>query len=85
MSVVRLVQFTDTHLQADAASTMRGTNTLETLRRTLSAARETIAAAERNGAPLPSLHSAKFAPVPEPAIKTGVTALAATAFDLLGK
>ena len=46
---------------------------------------ETISAAERNGAPLPSLHSAKFAPVPEPAIKTGVTAMAAAAFDLLGK
>ena len=46
---------------------------------------ETIAAAERNGTPLPSLHSAKFAPVPEPAIKTGVTAMAAAALDLLHK
>ena len=44
---------------------------------------ETIAAAERNGTPLPSLHSAKFAPVPEPAIKTGVTAMTAAALDLL--
>jgi len=46
---------------------------------------ETIAAAERNGTPLPSLHSAKFAPVPEPAIKTGVTAMTAAALDLLHK
>ena len=44
------------------------------------------AAAEsaRNGTPLPSLHSSKFAPVPEPTLKTGVAALTAAALDLLG-
>lgn len=38
----------------------------------------------RNGTPLPSLHSSKFAPVPEPTLKTGVAALTAAALDLLG-
>ena len=38
----------------------------------------------RTGAPLPSLHSSKFAPLPEPTLKTGVTALIAAALDLLG-
>ena len=33
---------------------------------------------------LPSLHSAQFRPLPEPTIKTGVTALIATVLDLLG-
>jgi len=37
------------------------------------------------GKPLPSLHSSVYAPAPEPAIKTGVQAMAATALDLLGK
>lgn len=46
---------------------------------------EKIAESQRTGAPLPSLHSSKFAPVPEPTIKTGVTALTAAAFELLGK
>ncbi|HYD83632.1 MAG TPA: amidohydrolase, partial [Opitutus sp.] len=41
--------------------------------------------AQRTGAPLPSLHSSKFAPDPEPTIKTGVTVLTATALDLLAK
>jgi amidohydrolase len=40
---------------------------------------------QRSGAPLPSLHSNKFAPVPEPTIKTGVTAMTASALDLLAK
>jgi hippurate hydrolase len=34
---------------------------------------------------LPSLHSSKFAPVPEPTIKTGITAVTAAALDLLAK
>ena len=34
---------------------------------------------QRTGVPLPSLHSSKFALLPEPAIKTGVTALTAAA------
>lgn len=46
---------------------------------------EKIAESERTGVPLPGLHSAKFAPVPEPTIKTGVTAMTAAALDLLAK
>jgi amidohydrolase len=41
--------------------------------------------AQRTGAPLPSLHSSKFAPAPEPTIKTGVTVLTAAALDLLAR
>ena len=44
-----------------------------------------IAESERTGTPLPSLHSGKFAPVPEPAIKTGITAMTAVALDILKK
>jgi hippurate hydrolase len=44
-----------------------------------------VAESQRTGAPLPSLHSNKFAPVPEPTIKTGITAMTAAAFDLLGR
>jgi len=40
---------------------------------------------QRTGVPLPSLHSSKFAPVPEPTIKTGITALTGAALDLLAK
>ncbi|MDZ7289904.1 MAG: amidohydrolase [candidate division KSB1 bacterium] len=36
------------------------------------------------GEPLPSLHSSQFAPLPEPTIKTGVTAMTAAVLDLLG-
>jgi hippurate hydrolase len=43
------------------------------------------AESERTGIPLPSLHSSRFAPLPEPTIKTGVTALTAAALELLGK
>jgi hippurate hydrolase len=39
----------------------------------------------RGGKPLPSLHSPIFAPVPEPTIKTGVTAMTAAVLELLGK
>jgi hippurate hydrolase len=39
----------------------------------------------RSGKPLPALHSSYFRPDPEKTIKTGVTALAAAAFELLGK
>ena len=46
---------------------------------------EKVAESERTGIPLPSLHSSKFAPVPEPTIKTGVTAMTAAALDLLKK
>ena len=44
-----------------------------------------IAESTRTGTPLPSLHSDKFAPVPEPTLKTGVTALTAVALDILKK
>ena len=45
--------------------------------------REVYAAAKKNGTALPSLHSSRWAPDPELTIKTGVTALTATALDLL--
>jgi hippurate hydrolase len=40
---------------------------------------------QKTGAALPSLHSAFFAPLPEPTIKTGVTTLAAVVLELMGK
>jgi hippurate hydrolase len=46
---------------------------------------EKIAESRRTGAPLPSLHSSKFAPVPEPTIKTGITAMTAAALELLAR
>jgi amidohydrolase len=39
----------------------------------------------KTGMPLPSLHSSRFAPLPEPTIKTGVKAMTAAALDFLGK
>jgi len=47
---------------------------------------EKIAAAKKPGAPpLPSLHSSKFAPVPEPTIRTGVIAMTSAVLDLMKK
>ncbi len=46
---------------------------------------EKVAESARTGVALPSLHSSKFAPVPEPTIKTGITAVTAAALDLLAK
>jgi hippurate hydrolase len=46
---------------------------------------EKIAESSRTGTPLPSLHSSKFLPVPEPTIKTGITATTAAVLDLLAK
>lgn len=46
---------------------------------------EAIAESRRTGVPLPSLHSSKFAPVPEPTIKTGIAAMTAATLDLLPK
>jgi hippurate hydrolase len=43
------------------------------------------AEAARTGTPLPSLHSALFAPDRGPAIRAGVTALTAAALELLGR
>ncbi len=48
-------------------------------------AAERIAESRRTGVPLPSLHSSRFAPVPEPTIKTGIAAMTAAALDLLAK
>ncbi len=48
--------------------------------------KERIAESRRaGGKPLPSLHSSIYAPLPEPAIKTGVKAMTAAALDLLGR
>ena len=41
--------------------------------------------AKKTGAPLPGNHSALFAPLPEPTMKTGITAMSAAALDLLAK
>lgn len=46
---------------------------------------KTLQESERTGKPLPTLHSPFWAPVPEPTIKTGVTAMSAAALDLLAK
>ena len=44
-----------------------------------------VEASARSGAALPSLHSSKFAPLPEPTIKTGIAAMTGAALDLLAK
>jgi amidohydrolase len=44
-----------------------------------------IADAHKRGVPVPSNHSAFFAPVPEPTIKAGITAMSAVVLDLLAK
>jgi amidohydrolase len=41
--------------------------------------------AEKTGETLPSLHSPFFVPLPEPTIKTGVSAMSAAALELFGK
>ena len=41
--------------------------------------------AKETGVALPSLHSALFAPLPEPALRTGVRAMTAAVLDLLKK
>jgi hippurate hydrolase len=46
-------------------------------------AEERVQQSVRDGVPLPSLHSSLFSPLPEPAIKTGVTAMTAAVLDLL--
>ncbi|MDQ6626691.1 MAG: amidohydrolase [Verrucomicrobiota bacterium] len=43
------------------------------------------AEAKKSGAPLPSLHSSKFAPVPEPTIRTGIIGMTSAVIDLLKK
>jgi hippurate hydrolase len=46
---------------------------------------ELIAESERTGKSLPTLHSSEFAPLPEPTIKTGVTAMTAAVLELAGQ
>jgi len=46
---------------------------------------EKIQDAKEKGTRLPSLHSSEFAPLPEPAIRTGVKAMTAAVEDLLAK
>ena len=44
-----------------------------------------MAESKKTGEALPSLHSSKFAPVPEPTIRTGVIGMTATVVDLMKK
>jgi amidohydrolase len=44
---------------------------------------EKIMESKMTGIPLPSLHSSKFAPVPEPTIRTGIVAMTAAVLDLM--
>ncbi len=44
-----------------------------------------ITESNEKGTALPSLHSSKFAPVPEPTIKTGVLAMTAAVMDLFNR
>jgi hippurate hydrolase len=46
---------------------------------------EKVAAAARTSQALPSLHSSKYHPLPEPSLRTGVTAMTAAVLDLLRK
>lgn len=41
------------------------------------------AQSKKDGTPLPSLHSSKFAPVPEPTIKTGLIGMVSAVLDLM--
>ena len=43
------------------------------------------AQSKKDGTPLPSLHSSKFAPVPEPTIKTGMVGMVSAVLDLMKK
>jgi hippurate hydrolase len=43
-----------------------------------------IAESERTGIPVPSNHSATFAPVPEPTLTTCVTSMTAAILELMG-
>ncbi len=46
---------------------------------------EVLKESERTGKPPPSLHSSRWAPVPEPTIKAGITATCAAVLELLPK
>ncbi len=45
---------------------------------------ERIAESERTGVPVPSNHSATFAPIPEPTLKACVTSMTAAVLELMG-
>jgi amidohydrolase len=47
--------------------------------------KESVTESIKTGKTLPSLHSSKFAPVPEPTLKTGVTAMSAAVLELVGR
>jgi hippurate hydrolase len=40
---------------------------------------------KETGTPLPSLHSALFAPLPEPTLRTGIKAMTSAVLDLMKK
>ena len=44
---------------------------------------ESIQASQKTGKPLPSLHSSRWAPLPEPTIKTGVAATCAAVLEMM--
>lgn len=44
-----------------------------------------IAESNKSGNPLPSLHSSKFAPIPEPTIRLGITAMTTAVLELMKK
>ena len=44
-----------------------------------------VAESKKTGTPLPSLHSSKFAPVPEPTIKTGMIGMTSAVLELMKK
>jgi hippurate hydrolase len=44
-----------------------------------------VTESKKTGTPLPSLHSSKFAPVPEPTIRTGIIGMTSSVLELLKK
>ena len=44
-----------------------------------------VAESKKSGTPLPSLHSSKFAPVPEPTIRTGIIGMTSAVLELMKK
>ncbi len=44
-----------------------------------------IAESKKSGAPLPSLHSSKFAPIPEPTIRIGIIGMTSAVLELMKK
>ena len=47
--------------------------------------RDKLREAQRTGVPLPSLHSSRFAPVAEPALRAGVIAMTGVVVDLMSQ